>query len=166
LDLSTALNIATTAAVVGGVIFGAWQIRVATRARATQISLHLLEMLNSREMIQGTVALLDQPAGLSWDELRSRLGDNWRVVFNLINVLDGVGILVYRGEVAPQVSDDFFHHAVEQTWDKCRAAILELRQRPGRASAFQYLEWLAEMQSEYRTRAEKNSPSAYPRLRG
>ena len=32
MDISLALNIATTVAVVGGVIFGAWQIRVAAKA--------------------------------------------------------------------------------------------------------------------------------------
>jgi hypothetical protein len=53
MDLATALNIATTTAVVGGVIFGAWQIRVATRARETQISLQLVEMLQTRDLIEG-----------------------------------------------------------------------------------------------------------------
>jgi len=36
MDIPLALNIATTAAVVGGVIFGAWQIRAAAKARTTQ----------------------------------------------------------------------------------------------------------------------------------
>ena len=53
MDLPTALNLATTAAVVGGVIFGGWQIRVAARARQTQISLHLMEVLYARDLMEG-----------------------------------------------------------------------------------------------------------------
>ena len=41
MDIALALNIATTVAVVGGVIFGAWQIRVAAKARTTEVSLQL-----------------------------------------------------------------------------------------------------------------------------
>ena len=75
MDLPLALNIATTVAVVGGVTFGAWQIRVAAKARATQVSLQLVEMLYSRELAEGMTALLDLPEGLSWAELQARLGE-------------------------------------------------------------------------------------------
>jgi hypothetical protein len=108
MDLTTALNIATTAAVVGGVIFGARQIRVATPARETQISLQLVEMLQTRDLIEGLSALHDLPEGLSWKELQSQLGERWFSAFAFINALDGLGVLVYRREVSPRVADDHF----------------------------------------------------------
>jgi hypothetical protein len=147
MDLALALNIATTIAVVGGVIFGAWQIRVAAKARATQVSLHLVEMLNSRDLMEGLSALNDLPEGLSWPELQTQLGERWIAVFTLINTLDGLGILVFRREVAPDVADDFFHHAIAIVWQKTRAAIIDRRQQPGRESGFRFLERLAQAQA-------------------
>jgi len=146
MDIPLALNIATTVAVVGGVIFGAWQIRVAARARTTQVSLQLVEMLYSRNLMEGLSALNNLPEGLSWQELQTQLGERWTAVFTLINTLDGLGILVFRKEVTLQVADDFFHHAVAIVWQKTQAAIADRRQRLERDS-FRFLEWLAEAQS-------------------
>ena len=148
MDLPLALNIATTVAVVGGVIFGAWQIRAAARARTTQVSLQLVEMLYSRDLIDGLSALHDVPEGLSWRDLQARVGDHWTAVFTAINTLDGLGILVFRKEVAPDVADDFFHHAVDTVWQKTRAAIIGRRQEEkGREGSFRFLEWLAAAQA-------------------
>ena len=160
MDLATGLNIATTTAVVGGVIFGAWQIRVATRARETQISLQLVEMLQTRDLIEGLSSLQGLHEGLGWKEVQSQLGERWPSAFALINALDGLGILVFRREVSPRVADDFFHHAVSEVWKKSRSAILERRQTAGRETAFQFLEWLAERQTIFRERSRKHS--AYP----
>lgn len=160
MDLATALNIATTAAVVGGVIFGAWQIRVATRARETQISLQLIEMLQTRDLIEGLSSLHELPEGLSWKDLQSQLGARWVPAFALINALDGLGILVYRREVSPRVADDYFHHAVWEVWSKSRAAIVERRRQTGRETAFQFLEWLAGSQADFRAAPRKHI--AYP----
>jgi hypothetical protein len=147
MDISLALNIATTVAVVGGVVFGAWQIHVAAKARTTQVSLQLVEMLYSRDLIGGLSALHDLPDGLSWRDLRTQLGERWTSVFTLINTLDGLGILVFRKEVPHDMADDFFHHAVAIVWRKTRAAIGERRQEPGRETSFRFLEFLATTQS-------------------
>ncbi|HEX4301654.1 MAG TPA: hypothetical protein VHZ78_02600 [Rhizomicrobium sp.] len=147
MDIALALNIATTIAVVGGVVFGAWQIRVAAKARDTQVSLHLMEMLYSRDLIEGLAALHDVPDGLAWQDLQIQLGGRWTAVFTLINTLDGLGILVLRKEVAHDVADDFFHHAVSIVWQKTRAAIVERRREPGRETSFRFLEQLAAAQS-------------------
>ena len=148
MDVSLALNIATTIAVVGGVIFGAWQIQVAAKARTTQVSLQLMEMLYSRELIDGMTALHNVREGLGWDDLRAKLGDRWTSVFTLMNTLDGLGILVGRKEVPADIADDFFHHAIVTTWIKTRAAIYDRRRNePGRETTFRFLESLAASQN-------------------
>ena|SRR5665213_1084159 len=147
MDIPLALNTATTAAVVGGVIFGAWQIRAAAKARTTQVSLQLVEMLYSHDLIAGLSALHDVSDGLSWGELQTQLGERWTAVFTLINTLDGLGILVFRKEVAHDVADDFFHHTVATVWRKTGAAIVERRRQPGRENSFRFLELLATAQA-------------------
>jgi hypothetical protein len=147
MDLPLALNVATTAAVVGGVVFGAWQIRVLAKARTTQVSLQLVEMLYSRDIIEGLAALHDVPEGLSWQALQTQVGDRWTAVFTVINTFDGLGILVLRKEVPHEMADDFFHHAISTVWHKAGAAIIERRKLPGRETSFRFLELLAEAQA-------------------
>jgi hypothetical protein len=150
MDISFALNIATTLAVVGGVIFGAWQIRVAAKARETQVSLTLIELFNSRDLMEGMSTLRDLPEGLSWPELQKQAGDRWTAVFTVLNTLDGLGILVSRKEVAADVADDFFHHAVAVSWQKTGTAIIERRKREaGRDGSFRFLEMLAKEQAKH-----------------
>jgi hypothetical protein len=149
MDLSLELNIATTVAVVGGVIFGAWQIRAAAKARTTEISLNLIERLNSRDLMEGIIALHGVPEGLSWAELRAQLGEHWIAVFTLLNTLDGLGALVARKEVPFDMADDFFHHAVATTWRKTCAAIQNRRKdEAGRETTFRFLEALSEAQAK------------------
>ena len=75
--------------------------------------------------------------------MQAELGDRWTTVFALINTLDGLGILVFRKEVAREMADDFFHHAVAIVWQKAGAAIVERRRQPGRETSFRFLELLA-----------------------
>jgi hypothetical protein len=166
MDLALVLNIATTAAVVGGVVFGAWQIRIASRARQTEISLRLIQMLQTRDLTEGLSVLQQVPEGLGWVQLQSHLGNGWPSAFAAINTLDGLGILVFRREVSPQIADDFFHHAVSEVWKKSRSAILERRQtQSGRETAFQFLEWLAESQTTFREKLPLRKRDAYPLTR-
>jgi hypothetical protein len=89
------------------------------------------------------------PDGLLWHELQKQAGDRWIAVFTLINTLDGLGILVSRKEVAFDVADDFFHHAVAVTWQKAGMAIVERRtSEAGRDGSFRFLQMLAEMQAK------------------
>lgn len=55
-----------------------------------------------------------------------------------------------------------FHHNVAVVWNKSRAAILELRQMPGRETAFQFLQWLAESQAVFREQLPPHKRSDYP----
>ncbi len=100
----------------------------------------------TRDLMEGLSALNDLQDGLSWQELKTQLGERWTAVFTLINTLDGVGILVFLKEVAHDVADDFFHHAVASVWLKTSAAIIDRRRQPGRETTFRFLEFLATAQ--------------------
>ena len=146
MDIALLLNLLTTAAVVGGVIFGAWQVRVAAKSRSTEVTLKLLEMLHNLDLTAGVIALMDQPSGLGESELRRRLGENWARSFHAAIMLDGLGLLVYRGEVDARLAEDFFKHATATTWDRFQATVLDFRKVQG-DSAFEWLQWLAETQA-------------------
>ena len=146
MDLALILNLATTTAVVGGVIFGAWQLRVAARTRATQIALHMMETLYSPQMVDGLMSLRAVPDGLSVADLEKQLGDHWNNAFAAMTTFDAMGMLVYRGELSFTVADDFFHHSVALVWEKCRRAAVDVRVERGDERLLEYLQWLAEKQ--------------------
>jgi hypothetical protein len=160
MEFSTALNLVTTVALVGGVAFGAWQLWLAARTRTTQISMHLMEMLYSPELVEGLTALIDVPAGLSRGELQARLGERWNNVFMAMSTFDGLGLLVYRGEVSFGAVDDFFHHSVSIVWTRTRGAVQDMRALQDE-SAFDWLQWLAEQQQTRRQRRRRPSQLAH-----
>jgi hypothetical protein len=145
MDIALALNALTTFAVVGGVVFAAWQIRVASKTRTTEVTLQVLQMLHNLQLTDGILALLDAPDGLSATELRGALGEQWTKAFHAIIMLDGLGLLVYRGEVNTELADDFFKHSVWIAWRKFKVAAPELRKQQS-DTAFEWLQWLAEAQ--------------------
>lgn len=150
MDFGTILNLATTAAVVGGVAFGGWQLRMAARNRTTQISLSLMQTLYSRDLIDGVVALRDVPEGLSLKQLQEHLGDNWPYAFRAFVTMDGIGLLVFRREIDPGFADDFFHHTVVTVWAGMSAAIRDVRAERQDESVGEWLQWLAESQDKLR----------------
>src|SRR5215469_8085061 len=107
MDAALALNSITTLAVVGGVVFAAWQIRESAQARKTEIILKLLQMLHNHELTEGLIALMEVPDGLGEAQLRGALGDRWNSAFHAIVMLDGLGLLVHAGDVERSLADDF-----------------------------------------------------------
>ena len=152
MDIALLLNALTTAAVMGGVIFGAWQIRVANTARSTEVTLQILQMLHNHDLTEGLVALMDVPAGLNLIGLRERLGEHWSRAFHAIVMLDGLGLLVFRGEVSAELADDFFKHSVALAWEKFGATAVDMRKQQT-DTAFEWLQWLAEAQAARGVRA-------------
>ncbi len=144
MDLGLLLNLATTAAVVGGVLFAAWQLRLAARTRATQICLHMMETLYSSEIVDGMMALWALPDGLPAEELRKRLAGHWSNAFATMVTFDGLGMLVYRRELPFRIADDFFRHSVSLVWEKVRTAADDIRAERRDERALEYLQWLAE----------------------
>lgn len=157
MDLAAILNLATTIAVVGGVAFGGWQLWLAARTRSTQISLHMLETLYSPELVDGIMALRGLPDGLPAAELEQRLGERWNNAFTAMATFDGLGMLVYRGELSFRVADDFFHHSVSLVWERSRAAVADIRVERRDERVLEYLQWLAERQE--RTPASAVAPA-------
>lgn len=147
MDIGLLLNAITTLAVVGGVVFGAWQIRVAARTRNTAVTLQLLQMLHNDHLTDGLVALMDAPGGLGEVELRKKLGDQWSKAFHAIIMLDGLGMLVHGGEVSTQLADGFFKHSIGVAWAKFGTAAVDMR-REQSDNAFEWLQWLAEAQAK------------------
>ncbi len=148
------LQAVETLAVVIGVVFGLVQLRQLNR-REVQAGIELLHTLP--HMAEAALALHDLPDNLSGTELRSRLGDKFASVIDLLAVLESLGPLVARGQVPIEMYAEYYRGATILSWKKTRRFILEERQT-GWSNLFEWVQWLAERMEE-RSALGQNAPA-------
>jgi hypothetical protein len=149
-----------TLAVVVGVVFGLMQLRQLRHEREIQAGTELLHSLP--QMAAASLKLYELPDNLTGQELRSRLGDRFDAVFDLLAVFECLGPLVARGQVPIDLYAEYYRGATVVSWRKVRRYVLEERQS-GWTNLFEWVQWLAERMEE-RGSLSEDIP-AFERLR-
>ena len=141
MSLQLALQALETAAVVVGVVFGLVQLRQLRHQREIQAGTELLHSLP--QMASASLMLYELPDNLSGEQLRSRLGDKFESVFDLLAVFESLGPLVARGQVPIDLYAAYYRGATVVAWRKVRRYVLEER-KSGWPNLFEWVQWLAE----------------------
>lgn len=149
-----ALQALETAAVVIGVVFAMIQVRQ-LRNHEVQAGIELLHSLP--HMAEAALLLHDLPDNLSGEELRSRLGDKFGTVIDLLAVLESLGPLVARGQVPIEMFAEYYRGATVLSWKKTRRYVLQEREG-GWPNLFEWVQWLAERMEE-RSALAQNTPA-------
>lgn len=152
-----------TLAVVVGVGFGLAQLRQLRVQREVEAGLELLRPLQSLESAEALLILHGLPDGLSSEQLRQRLGDEFESVMATAALFESLGPLVARGHVPLSMYAEFYRGPTVLTWRKLRRYVDEQRQA-GWPSLFEWIQWLAEKMDEYAL-AAPNKP-AFEQFRG
>ncbi len=160
MSLELALQALETVAVVVGVVFGLIQLRQLRHQREIQAGVELLHSLP--QMATAALTLYELPDNLTGEELRSRLGDKFESVFDLLAVFESLGPLVARGQVPIDLYAQFYRGATVVSWTKVRRYVLEER-KSGWPNLFEWVQWLAERMQELEP-LSKDVP-AFERLR-
>ena len=160
---SLALQAIETLAVVLGVAFGLAQLRQLRDQREVQAGLELLAPLQTPESAEALMIVHDLPDDLSGEELRKRLGRQYKPVIATLALFESLGPSVARGHVPIEMYAEFYRGPTVLCWRKFRRYIEEERQS-GWPTLFEWLQWLAE-------RMEEKSPPnadvpAYKRFAG
>ena len=93
--------------------------------------------------------LLDTlPPSLSAEEIEERLGADADRLQILMGTWESLGILVCRREVSLDLVDDFYSGSIIHSWLKLKPLVLDLRERTGRATRWEFFQWLAERMLE------------------
>lgn len=140
-----ALQALETFAVVVGVAFGLIQLRQLRHQREIQAGIELLHSLP--QMAAAALKLYELPDNLTGEELRSKLGDKFESVFDLLAVFESLGPLVARGQVPIDLYAEFYRGATVVAWTKVRRYVLEER-KSGWSNLFEWVQWLAERMEE------------------
>lgn len=162
LTLELALQLIETSAVLVGVVFGLVQLRQLRIQREVQAGLELLGPLQTPESAEALLLLHGLPDNLTGDELRQRLGSNFKPVLATLALFESLGPIVARGHVPIEMFAEFYRGPTLLCWRKVQRYVEEQR-REGWPSLFEWLQWLAE-RMEARVPASGDLP-AYLRFK-
>lgn len=147
MPLELALQLIETGAVVVGVVFGLAQLHQLRIQREVQAGLELLGPLQTPESAEALLIMHGLPDNLTGDELRQRLGANFKPVLATLALFESLGPIVARGHVPIDMFAEFYRGPTLLCWRKVRPYVEEQRQE-GWPSLFEWLQWLAERMDE------------------
>jgi hypothetical protein len=146
-----------TATLVAGVVFGLIQLRQLAIQREVQAGLELLRTLQAPRAAEAQLAIHALPDGLSEEQLRTALGDQFGFVMGMLALLESLGPLIARGHVPIDMYAEQYRRITVISWQKMRPYI-ERRRRDGWPNLFEWLQWLAERMEE-RSHLPSNAPA-------
>jgi hypothetical protein len=152
-----ALQAIEATAVVIGVVFGLVQLRQLRHQREVQAGLELLAPLQTPESAEALLTVHELPDNLTGQELRQRLGAQYKSVVATLALFESLGPIVARGHVPIEMYAEFYRGPTILCWRKFKRYIAEERQG-GWPSLFEWLQWLAERMEE-RTPTKEDVPA-------
>lgn len=152
-----ALQAVETLTLVLGVVFGLVQLRQLAIQRDVQVGLELLRTFQVPRVAEAQLALHSVPDGLTEDQLRKALGDEFGPVMGMLAMLESLGPLVAQGYLPIETYADQYRRITVISWNKIRPYI-ESRRRNGWPNLFEWLQWLAE-RMEDRADLPSNKPA-------
>jgi hypothetical protein len=143
MDFATTLSLISTLAIVGGVVFAAFQVREARRQREREAQLVLVRSFQTPEFTQAMQLILGLPDGLTKAQVDALVGDKVDLVFYWIATFGSLGILVYHHEISLELIAEFFSGPITVGWRKLHAYVVEVRRETQRETIGEWWEWLA-----------------------
>jgi hypothetical protein len=135
-------------AVVIGVGFGIVQLRQYHRDKRREAAIELLHSFQTPSFAEALHLVYNLPDGLSKEEVESRLGEKFPLVYALTTTWESLGILVCRNEIDLDTVDDFFSGPIKISWRKLRGHVMGERAMLGRETIGEWFQWFSERLSE------------------
>jgi len=139
LDLATTLNIISTLAIVGALIFTGLQVREVNSARREQASVAMI--LSTHAVSLDLVSKLPANASITDVELSSP--ETQRALFEFGIRLETVGYMVHQRMVRLDTVDDLMGGVILVYWSRAIAWVEVERARTGNPKFFEWCQWVA-----------------------
>ena len=144
MELPVVLQLISTTAIVGAVVFAGMQWRASRLQRAHTSEVLLLRSFDAPEFTQAMRLILALPDGLSKQEVESRFRNQDHLLWYWIGAMESIGILVHHREIDLRVVDDSFGGPTLLTWRKLHRYVDEVRADLKRDTMMEWYQWLAE----------------------
>jgi hypothetical protein len=151
----TALSTAFTGVVIGvTAVAGVAQLRQLRAQRRDSAAVELMRSLQDSEFIRAFGLIMSLPAGVRADELRSRGREYTDAAFIIGLRLEMLGVLVYRGAIAFDVTEDLAGGGIVSMWIRLKDFARATRDEQQYPMYLEWFQWLAE-QYERRDRLQQ-----------
>ena len=140
LDFASALNIISTLAIVGALIFAALQVREVNAARRDQASVAMIVTTQSI-----SVDLISKlPANASIADIGQSSVETQHALFEFGVRLETIGYMVHERMVRLDTVDDLMGGVTLVYWSRAKAWTEAERERTGNPKLFEWCQWLAD----------------------
>ena len=148
LDLATALNLISTLAIVGALVFTGLQVREANRARRDQASVAVIQTTQSESWTRALdlVSRLPENAGLK--EIEQSPPETQRALLEFGVRLETIGYMVYRRIVRLETVAELIGGVTLMFWSRAKTWAEEERRRTGNAKFLEWCQWFATQVAE------------------
>jgi hypothetical protein len=157
-EISTLLNLLSTLALVGALIFAALQLRSGNRVREEQAAITLIESALDAVLAQPITLLAEISPHPTPEELDSFGPDVNRSIQEIAFRIETVGYLVYRRVISIESVEDLMGGMIGFWWARIKPFSERDRERTGNLRLYEWVQWLAE-RIEERLDGEPKEPA-------
>ena len=154
LDVATLLNLISTIAIVGALIFTALQVRAANTARRDQAAVVIIQTTQNPSWTQALNLVSTLPEHASAECIREKGEAMERALFELSIRLEPVGYRIFCDVITLKAVDDLIGGVAMVIWSRARAWTEEYRKSTNNPKFNEWVEWLADRITERRTRLQ------------
>ena len=160
LDLASLLNLISTVAIVGALIFTALQVRAASDARRDQAAVVIIQTTQNTSWTQALHLVATLPENATAEYIREKGEAMERALFELSIRLEPVGYMIFCDIITLKAVDDLIGGVAMVIWSRARAWTEDYRKSTNNPKFNEWVEWLADRITERRTRLQ---PEPAPR---
>jgi hypothetical protein len=147
-ELQIAFAIISTATVVGGFVFAAYQFVAFVRQRRQETALTLMKTVEPPELFSRSVRkILELPDSAPPEAIHALGPELEQALIQTFVKFENLGYLVYSRAIPLHMADDVIGGLVRLTWQKCRGYIGQFRAMS--PAAFEWFEWLYDRMEQY-----------------
>ena len=152
LDLAAALNLISTFAIVGALIFTGLQVRAANLARKDQAALEMIRTALSENSARGIELFGQIPENAPASAIEALPTQTRLDVFEFGIRFEMIGYMVYRRLLDLKAVDDLAGGTVLVFWSRVKNWVEVRRKQAGHEEFVEWLEWLATQLEKRRSR--------------
>ena len=157
------LNIASTIALIGALVFAALQVRVSNRMRAEQAALAIVEAIQSEGWSHSLSVIIHLPNGIAPEDIDARGPACTQAIEDYGVRIETVGYMVFRGIIAIETVEELLGGAITLFWSRIKPWAERDRELSASQRQFEWVQWLAERLEE--GRSGRTAEPAYVKYR-
>ncbi|MFN2541842.1 MAG: hypothetical protein ABR514_06715 [Chthoniobacterales bacterium] len=151
-DLAVWLNLISTLAIVGALIFAAVQVRQGNIKRRDLASITLIQTTQSEGWTRALDLIGRLPEGAQVADVERAGAEVQRAMIDFGVRVETIGYMVFRRNVDLQTVDDLVGGVTLMFWSRTKNWAENERERMGNPKLYEWCEWLADRIGERRER--------------